>query len=335
VASLKQSFTSDTELPLAEKRILCWALGCQGWYSMRLGRSEQAITFCRRSLDLARQLGDPELKAMVLDALGAAYLSHGDLAAARDYLEQCVNLAAEIDHHVQWGAQSMLARIALIRGDLAQARQHMQVSLALSRKRGDLWSIAGTLRGLASVLIADDELDEAESLLQESLTLQQTIGQRWRQADNFISLARIAARRGDHAQAIAHYQEGLALVREAGERPRVAEILPRLGEAYLALGELQEADPYFQEGLVMALEIEAQREASRALAGLAALLAGEGQEERAAELLGAVLDHPAAEQTVKERAGQLLAELKERLPAEVVETAVAKGATQGIPPSQI
>jgi predicted ATPase/DNA-binding SARP family transcriptional activator len=309
VASLEPDDAPAASLPPAEMRVLAAALTCQSWYCMRLGQAAQATALAHRALAMSRRLEDQEGEAFVLDALGAAYLVQGDLVMARKYLEECVSLAEKIRHHVKWGANSMLARIALNKGDLARARRHVEASLALARQRNEPWAIAGTLRGLANVAIAAGDLAEAESLLQESLALYQAIKVRWRQADIFISLARIAVRRGDYAQAIAHYQESLALVREAGERNRMAEISSLLGEAYLALDELGEAGPCFREALATAQEIEAQTAVLRAQAGLAALLAREGKADQAVEQLGAVLVHPATEQTVRERAGRLLAEL--------------------------
>jgi hypothetical protein len=55
-----------------------------------------------------------------------------------------------------------------------------------------------------------------------------------------------------------------------------------------------------------------------------------GNVERALELLGLVLNHPATDSEINDHCGPLLDELTAELPSEIVEAAMERGKSQGL-----
>jgi hypothetical protein len=88
-----------------------------------------------------------------------------------------------------------------------------------------------------------------------------------------------------------------------------------LGGVFSAQGAHQEAKQCFLSALETALQIQALPWALEALAGLASLLAKEGQHERAVQCVVHVLHHPAAQGAVRETAKSLRDELRSQLPS--------------------
>jgi hypothetical protein len=78
------------------------------------------------------------------------------------------------------------------------------------------------------------------------------------------------------------------------------------------------------------LELGLAPSALLALAGVAKIRARIGQPELALELLGLALNHPACDDETRQRGEPVLAELRGGLPAEAVETALARGRAQSL-----
>jgi tetratricopeptide (TPR) repeat protein len=124
------------------------------------------------------------------------------------------------------------------------------------------------------------------------------------------------------------YQECLAICRAIADRWGEAIALDNLGHIAARQEERPEATDYFRQAIRLALEIGFLPLALDALAGTGALLAQAGEGERALELFGLVLNHPAAEGPTRDATEQWLGELRVSLPAEMVAAALERGRTR-------
>ena len=97
-------------------------LGNLGYCRLSLGEYRQAIDLYTPALAIARDIGDRESEANVLDGLGRAWLASGDARQAVLLLEQAVNVADTTgDLGPRVTARSGLARAQLQLGDPAGA----------------------------------------------------------------------------------------------------------------------------------------------------------------------------------------------------------------------
>jgi tetratricopeptide (TPR) repeat protein len=158
-------------------------------------------------------------------------------------------------------------------------------------------------------------------LLQESLSISREIGNQWEVGFALTGLGLDAQAQGDYAQARGLFQESIDAFREIGDQWNIARTLNLLGRANQASGDCSEAEYSLQEALRIALTIQATTVILQIALSWGALL-GEYPETRslAAELLLALLEHPAAEQTMQNRVKSQLAHLETQLPPRQLET---------------
>ncbi|MEZ4731570.1 MAG: BTAD domain-containing putative transcriptional regulator [Caldilineaceae bacterium] len=94
-----------------------------------------------------------------------------------------------------------LGRLALLRGDLPQARLLLQEAVAIARGTGNVLGLIDCLPRLAVVTLYSGDAPEAQRLLEESLHLSRTISSPMYLAWNFTYLAETALWQGDLDQA--------------------------------------------------------------------------------------------------------------------------------------
>jgi len=142
-----------------------------------------------------------------------------------------------------------------------------------------------------------------------------------------ISLGWASLLHQDYAASRRYSEESLALAEELGDRESVISCLTNLGHAAWPEGDWAVASGYYRRSIVEAQEIGAPPRLLEALAGLAGCYWAGGQPERAAELLGLALNHPATNSDVTQAADFVLPHLQAALPAAGLQAALARGQT--------
>ncbi len=312
--------------PLAEYSIVVGqALAKQGWFNFRLGRLEPAIQMLRQSIDLLGSLGDQPALAFSLISLGGILAINVDDPQGKVMLMEGLEISHAIDD--PWLSAICLANMAIAaltwRGH-EEAYGLSREAVAEARAAGDpaISAFCLTFSGLAAFTAG--KLNEAHALISESLSLSRACDNRWDIATALGHLGQIASAQGKHLEAQEHFRESMAIFAEQGEILGQARALNQYGEAVLALGKNAEARRSLQAGLRLAMENHCLPIALTSLFGLASLLAQEGKNLAAVEILARVCDHPASEKETKERSAMLLAELKSQLTSEQVASLIAQ-----------
>jgi ATP/maltotriose-dependent transcriptional regulator MalT len=139
----------------------------------------------------------------------------------------------------QWGAGclSTLADIAIMRGDLASARELAEESVALRRELGSV----GLGRGLASVAevaIAEGDLAEAQAALEEALAWQRTEAPDSQHLTSLVrTLGVVALRRGDFDAACEAFDESLRHAAQHRDEPQVVACIEVIASLVSARGD--------------------------------------------------------------------------------------------------
>jgi predicted ATPase/DNA-binding SARP family transcriptional activator len=246
------------------------ALVCQGSYHIRLGDAEQVRRLVQRGLDLLQPLNARREAAFGLNMLAAAAHMQGAHADEQTLLRQ---------------------------------------SIALGREAGDRWITAYSLNDLGLATFWLGAAPQAKMLCAEALAIFRDIGDQRGAAFALNNLGLIHQRLGDHAAAERLYREGLELWRADDHRWGMATLLTRLGVVTGASASLQASAAHFVEAMQIALQVRALPAVLEALVELAAVLACEGQGQRAREALNVALRHPALTTAARRRAEWLLAAL--------------------------
>ena len=250
--------------------------------------AESAVSL-EEAVDVARSAGDQLVVAGSLSWLGFVRLLLDDLTGAREAFEECRGVSAELGGPLMLGfAISKLGLLADAEGDYVTA-----ISFHLEAR--ELFAGAG---------------DEA--------------GAGYTQSRASMSAYCL----GDYEQAMQHALAGYEGFERANHRWGMTAALCRLGFAAAALGRFDEAREHLRRALELARAMQATSLLLHAISGVGVLLAREGEDRDAAEVLFFSLGHEAMPAAYRQVAEPTLDELRAKLDPE--ELASAREAAAGL-----
>ncbi len=157
----------------------CRGLADVGQFCAFMGNYAEARGFLEESLRLARELGDRNRIAAVLQPLGQACLGEGDVERGGRYSAEAIEvartvgnprqLASALNGHAQWLRQ---------RKDLVGAERLYTEVVDISRGLGDQESVAIGWLNLAVVAIERERYDEARTMLSQAIRVAAATGSR-------------------------------------------------------------------------------------------------------------------------------------------------------------
>jgi predicted ATPase/class 3 adenylate cyclase len=181
--------------------IRCRGLFDAGQFCAFMGRYDEAQVYLGESLGIAREMGDMNRVAAVLQPLAMASLGRRDFVAARTQLDEALALARKLgDPRDIAAAINQVAALHRMQGDLVTARSLYQQVHDLASQLGDLESVGIALLNLAMVAVAEGAGDQARRMLIEVL-------------DTAVQISSRAL-----GQSVADVSAGLAAMREDWER---------------------------------------------------------------------------------------------------------------------
>lgn len=182
----ERSLALNSDAAAAAK--ITWVAGALNYYS---GNPERGAELLEKAIALCRGLGSA---------------GHRDLALALQY----AGVAADA------------------KGDVAGARSYWEESLELRRGLGDAWGISQSLFCLASVASRSGDHEKALRLIEEGLLMARESGERTRMIFGLFSMGWLAADRADYSKAQSCFHQCLLLCREMGTKYWTAETLASL-----------------------------------------------------------------------------------------------------------
>lgn len=152
-----------------------WALKSRHMRSMVVraqGRADEAWHLCQSTVDEARQLSLDQWLAHPLFVLALFARDRGDTPQAEALIAECLlRLDGSGEDEMLAQCHNILAEIALRQKRLAQARAHLDVSLALLQRREVKRLEITTQRLLGELAAAEGRSEDAERIYGESLRL--------------------------------------------------------------------------------------------------------------------------------------------------------------------
>ena len=250
----------------------------------RMGDRASAIDSANKAVELSRAHGAAADLAFALQVLGRL-LADDDRDEARARYEEGLEVARKAEDAVsQIYLLYALGRLHVRAGDNDHARELYAEALDLSQQVGERWMAMNVLVGLSYV---SEDIDAGPALEEMVGVLRQT-GNRMMQ---IVWLRQLAHRRrleGDLDGAKRAVDEALEIVKEEGTPEATV-----LGQ-YILASHLDEAERdyagalrEFRNGLRAAHSQGSEWETTFGLTGVAHMLANNGENERAALLLGA------------------------------------------------
>ncbi len=204
--------------------------------------------------------------------------TRGDLAQARTHLEESARLSASAGDRLQAAkARRMLGDLCFETGDSGAAATNVKDALATFEELGAREDVALALHSLARL-----ETARGREHLERAVAILREIGARANLPVVLLALATVA----EEGRAVGLLEEALRVARENGDRIATAHILKAQGDQ-AAREKPDDARSLYQESLRIFRDVGARVHAVGALEGLAALDAALGKPARAARLLGA------------------------------------------------
>ncbi|MCB9717040.1 MAG: tetratricopeptide repeat protein [Myxococcales bacterium] len=201
----------------------------------------------------AEALGDGPLVAETKHRLARVHAWSGDYEAAATTLREAIAVAMEHRHEeIEAQARTELARVLMVRGELAAAREARVGALAAARRWGQPRALAIALRTSAMVQQADEHLDEARADYERALAVAQRIdGGALVVVQTRTALGTLLAQRGELEAAAEQFERALAgSIAELGpDHPRITPALTSLAAAHHELGQLSRAREEYERAL--------------------------------------------------------------------------------------
>ncbi len=241
-----------------------------------------------RLLALPAAAARNQQRVRALFAAGVLAAAQADYAAARERLEESLEIARELqDTRGVAVSLNALAVFRRVRGELAEAGALFEESLGLCRELGDQVAAVRALSNLASVVRLQGDHARARSLYEECGASFAELGDRTGMAWSLDYQGDVAREQGDTEMARALYEQSLAAFRALRDTPGIAGTLADLGNLALERKNYSEARSLYGESLRIHQRLESRRGMARVLECFACAAASEGKALRALCLAGA------------------------------------------------
>src|SRR6266446_2589110 len=226
------------------------ALLAAGRVEIRSNNPKGSLDFLNRGLSLAVQLDNPDGKATILNAIGAAYKQlNKPEEALRNYEE---SLAIKRGLGQKPGIALTLGNIARVQSSLGkpeEAYKSYQGAVKLQREIGDKKGLGVTLINLGELYTERSRYDEALKVYKESLQIQRDIGNENNQALCLNNIGNVYLAKGQSSDALTYYERALELRKKANIPSQVGETLHNLAEASLKAGDYGQSLDYHLKAL--------------------------------------------------------------------------------------
>ncbi len=229
-----------------------------------------------------------------------AIFRDGELAVARELLTEGLEMAAGDETvRAELMLRHQLGNLAIWTGDLAEAIRIHEENVERAGEGAEYYRRGWGLNSLAFALAQSGELDRAVSVADRVIRAADELGDPRLRMGGIAQKGVVALFREEWTEALAWFGEAQELNRRNGDPEKFSTVANYLGEAALGAGLLPRARAQFAEALEIGRRAGAVPEQLRALAGLAAVAAAEGDRELAEEGLAMVCADPAAYSEVR------------------------------------
>jgi class 3 adenylate cyclase/tetratricopeptide (TPR) repeat protein len=228
----------------------------------------------------------------------------GDRERARELLNEGLAMASgEETMKAELMLRHQLGNLTLWQGDFAEAIQIHEENVERAGEGAQFYRRGWGLNSLSYALAQSGELDRAMTVADRVIRAADELGDPRLRMGGIAQKGLIALKREQWTEALAWFGEAQDLNRRNGDPEKVSTVANYLGEAALGAGQPERATAEFTEALEIGRRAGAVPEQLRALGGLAAVAAANGNRELGEEGLAMVSADPAAHSEVRRLVG--------------------------------
>ncbi|MFX0062406.1 MAG: tetratricopeptide repeat protein [Candidatus Hermodarchaeota archaeon] len=258
----------------------------------RLGNLDKALEILSITDRLFERLSEEESeeiirsKASSINLKGTVYLYKGELEQALQYYQQSLALFEELGNK-QDIAYSLnnIGKVYWHIGDFDRVLDYYQQSLALFEELGNKKDIAGSFHNIGVIYWRKGEFDKALEYYQRSLAIKEKYASKEDIALSFNNIGVIFWHKGDLDQALDYFEQSLTIQKEFSEDRDIAACLNNIGTIYQQKGEFNQALKYHQQSLVLFEELGNKQDIARSLHNIGVIHWYKGDLNQALEYL--------------------------------------------------
>ena len=230
-----------------------WQLPWAVWlFFDRAGYWHDQLTIQRIAVDAAKRLGDRARQAHAYRDLGAAVGRLGQLAEARDYCRQALELHRQVgDRLGEARAHNEIAMLAEQQGRIAEALGHTQLALSLYRQEGHEQGLAKMLNGVGWMHAQLGDYEQALEFCEQALSMYRGRGDALNEAATWDSVGYALLHLGRLEEAIGCLRTAVGMIAGLHMGYYETTMLVHLGDAYHAAGDMGPARQAWQEALAI------------------------------------------------------------------------------------
>jgi DNA-binding CsgD family transcriptional regulator/tetratricopeptide (TPR) repeat protein len=263
-----------------------------GWLAFDLEHNyEKALRFYEESLALYHDQGNQFGEADILTQLGQCHARLWDMDTALTYFQQALALSRKIGDRIRSAASlSLIGENCIINGNYARAEANFEEATAITRDLMSGWSICWNIAHLGLIALLKGDLERARTFATESEILAAEFDKPHDRKPARILAGLVATLDENYLSGWEYCQAEEATENAYGF---VITLVGNIGLAMAACGlqEYRLARVQLQIGLRSAPFSAALKVWCLPIAAI--ILSQLGENERAAELMGLALNHPA------------------------------------------
>ena len=245
---------------VAQKQIAWGYLGLASVMLRERPDDAEGLCHLQRATQLSRQIDDHEGLARSYGVLAHARLQSGDLAQATELAEHTIAMSLQAGR-LEWVAtwHNNAAYWLLLQGRPGEAMRHVQEGLSLAEKTGNVVTQGYLYTTMADVHLYQGDWQAAREAVTQAASLAERTGRRDLEALVHTDYGLAAAGEGNLDQALKWLERALSLARNHAPT-LVARRHHYLAQTHLARGELDAAQEHVSQGLKRARARREQRQ---------------------------------------------------------------------------
>ncbi len=186
-------------------------------------------------------------RGRLLNEAGLVHDSSGELEDALEFYQHSLAISQELGNRKGEGATlSNISGVYQARGEYDTALKYLEQSLDIYREVGNRAGEGTTLNNISQIYQARGEYDTALKYLEQSLDIRREIGDRAGEGTTLNNLATTAHAKGDYETALKYLDQSLDISQEIGNRAVEAITSWNIARIYQDQGNLTKAEQYMR-----------------------------------------------------------------------------------------
>lgn len=207
---------------------------------MRLGQSDEALKYGKKTLEIDEKSGILEDLSSTLNNLAAICLATKRYETAREYIQRAIEIEQELQRDDKLAIRvAILGEIYANEGNYEQALANFKQALDLDRAGQREAKVAIRLSQMGNTMVLAGQFAEAISYLEQADQMLRQSQNTPSLAMNLASLGKAESMQGQNREAVAHITEAIEIAHSSGLRQIEMNCNRDLSRVYHAMHDLR------------------------------------------------------------------------------------------------